>query len=116
MSALPQKWLCRDHQPLLRVWWADRWWARARGLLGHPRLQRGEGLVLTPCNAVHGMGMTYSVDLLFLDREDRILRVCPLRPLGLRRQGGAWRTVECAAGSIAQHAFAVGQQLQWEEG
>ncbi len=115
MSSLPVKRLCRDCQPLLRVWWADRWWARARGLLGRPRLQLGEGLVLTPCNAVHGLGMPYTVDLLFLDRQDRIQRVCPLYPLGLRRQSGARRTVECAPGSIDQFGFAAGQQIHWEE-
>ncbi|MHB1880848.1 MAG: DUF192 domain-containing protein [Acidithiobacillus sp.] len=113
MNPLPQKMLCRESQPLLRVWMAERWWPRARGLLGRSPLQADEGFALTPCSSVHGIGMTYTVDLLFLDRADAILRVCALTPLGFRMYRGAWRTIECAPGSVVRYNFATGQQLHW---
>lgn len=52
-----------------RVLVAEWWWQRLRGLLGRPALQSGEGLLLTPCRAVHMAGMKYPLDVAFLDRQ-----------------------------------------------
>ena len=48
---------------------AEWWWQRLRGLLGRPPLQPGEGLLLTPCRAIHMAGMKYPLDVAFLDRK-----------------------------------------------
>jgi uncharacterized protein len=50
-----------------RVGMADRWWLRARGLLGRRTLEAGEGLLLRPCRAVHMLGMAFPLDVAFLD-------------------------------------------------
>ena len=52
---------------------ADTFWLRLRGLLGRPPLQRGEGLLLTPCKAVHMHAMRYPVDVAFLDAEGHVV-------------------------------------------
>jgi uncharacterized protein len=54
---------------------AERFWLRLRGLLGRPRLEQGEGLLITPCRAVHMMGMKYPIDVIFLDRDGRVLGI-----------------------------------------
>ncbi len=55
--------------------------ARARGLLGRSDLALGEGLVIRPCNAVHTVGMAFSIDVVHLDANSRVLRVVAnLRP------------------------------------
>lgn len=113
MSALPRLWLCRDGIPLLQVWQATRWWPRAHGLLGRPPLAPDEGLALIPCNSVHGIGMRYPVELLFLDRQYRILRTASLPLWSVRLCLGAYATVECPVGTIQRHQLRVQQQLEW---
>ena len=56
-----------------RVAIADTWWQRLRGLLGRPALQPGEGLLLTPCRAIHMAGMKYPLDVAFLDPQGLIV-------------------------------------------
>src|SRR5690606_31751883 len=41
-------------------------WARARGLIGYPRLRLGQGLLIHRCREVHGWGMRYPLDVAFL--------------------------------------------------
>jgi uncharacterized protein len=63
----------------LRV--ADGMFSRMRGLLGAPEPQPAEGLLLVPCSGVHMFGMRYALDVVFLDRDNRVVRLAPkLRP------------------------------------
>lgn len=52
-----------------RIALADRWWTRLRGLLGRKGLERGEGLILRPCRAVHMLWMSFPLDVAFLDQH-----------------------------------------------
>lgn len=87
-------------------------WERLRGLLGRPPLRADEGLLLVPCASVHTFGMTRPIDVVYLDRDWRILRiVAGLRP---GRVSWTWRavaTLELAAGAAA--ALMPGQVLHW---
>ncbi len=56
---------------------ADRWWTRMRGLLGRRPLEPGEGLLLQPCQAVHMYGMSYPLDVAFLDRSGSVVALYP---------------------------------------
>ncbi len=49
--------------------------ARAKGLLGRASLEPDEGLWIERCSAVHTIGMRATLDLLFLDRQQRVLRI-----------------------------------------
>lgn len=89
---------------------ADSAWARAVGLLGSA--DAGGGLVLEPCTSVHTWFMRYAIDVLFLDRDDRVLAVyAPLRPWRMTRWvRGARRVLELDAGGAG--ATAVGDRLE----
>ena len=50
---------------------------RLRGLLGTRSLGSEEGLMLSPGGSVHTFGMRYRIDVAFLDRQLKILRVAP---------------------------------------
>jgi uncharacterized membrane protein (UPF0127 family) len=50
---------------------------RLRGLLGHRPLHPGQGLWIAPCNWIHTVGMGFPIDVLYLDREGRILQAAP---------------------------------------
>ncbi|HWU83827.1 MAG TPA: DUF192 domain-containing protein, partial [Rhodocyclaceae bacterium] len=87
---------------------------RLRGLLGRPRLQPGEALLIDPCPSVHTIGMTYPLDLLFLDADFRLLKqVSRLRPLGWSACRNARATVELAPGSLDSLALNTGDRLEW---
>jgi uncharacterized protein len=54
---------------------------RLIGLLSARCLSADEGLLLSPGGSIHTFGMRYPIDVLFLDRQLRILRVLrSLRP------------------------------------
>ena len=52
---------------------ADTEWSRLRGLLGKSRLDSGEGLWIVPSQGIHTVGMAFSIDVLFLDGNDRVI-------------------------------------------
>jgi uncharacterized protein len=60
-----------------RIGMADRWWLRLLGLLGRERLAAGEGLCLRPCRAVHMLGMSQPLDVVFLDQSGRVVAMYP---------------------------------------
>lgn len=103
-----------EHCLLPRVLHARRWYQRLRGLLGRPPLRSGQGLLIEPCNSVHTLAMTYPLDLLFLDRSNRVLgwreQLRPWRAAGWR---GARSTLELPAGSLAAIAPVTGETLHW---
>jgi uncharacterized membrane protein (UPF0127 family) len=66
----------------------------ASRLLGLALLERdraGAGLLIPVCRSVHTFGMRFSLDLLFLDRDRRVIEV--------RRSVAPGRVVRCAAAS-----------------
>lgn len=73
---------------------------RMRGLLGRSALGPREGMLLLKCGMIHTFGMGYPIDVVYLDRRNRVLKVSPaLRP---RRMDGHWRArtvLELAAGT-----------------
>ncbi len=47
--------------------------SRGRGLMLRPPLPEGGGLVIEPCNSIHMFFMRYPLDVLFLDKEGKVL-------------------------------------------
>ncbi|MBC5811686.1 MAG: DUF192 domain-containing protein [Candidatus Eremiobacteraeota bacterium] len=58
-----------------RVTRATSMLARGIGLLGRGSLDADEGLWIERCGAVHTMGMRATLDLIFVDRDDRVVRI-----------------------------------------
>ena len=96
-----------------RVGIADRWWLRLRGLLGRPELQVSEGLLLTPCNAVHMYGMKYPLDVAMLDRSGVVVAVYHVLQPGRRTQlhRTAFQTLELPAGTLRATGTSEGDVL-----
>ena len=95
-----------------RIRVADRWWSRARGLLGRT-LGEGEGLLIRPCRAVHMFGMSYPIDVAFLDGGSQ--EVATYADLGPGRMTRFHRSAETAlelpAGQLARTGTRVGDRL-----
>lgn len=98
------------------AWLADRWHTRLRGLLGRAPLadRARQALWLRPCGSVHTIGMRYPLDVVFLDRDDR---VCGwregLRPGRFAACAGARSTVEFHAGALAIIHPQLGSRWHW---
>ena len=94
---------------------ADTLWTRMRGLMGRRELEPGEGLLLRPSGSVHTCFMRFAIDIVFLDRELRVLAVSPaVRPWRLRLQRGARAVLELPAGEAERVGIAVGEELTVE--
>ncbi len=111
--------ITRDGQAIVpQAWRADRPWSRLRGLLGRAPLRAAaaQALWLVPCAGVHTFGMSYPLDIVFLDRDNRVIDCCEnLRPWRARQCHGARHTVELAPGGIAALAPVHGEEWQWQE-
>jgi uncharacterized membrane protein (UPF0127 family) len=47
--------------------------ARIRGLLGRSSLPAGQGLLIRPCKGIHTFFMKFPIDVILLDRYNRIV-------------------------------------------
>jgi uncharacterized membrane protein (UPF0127 family) len=81
---------------------ADRPLARMRGLLGRDGLDPGGGMLLTPESSVHMLFMRFAIDVVFLDRDHRVVGVRhDLRPWRAAGARGAYASLELPAGAAA---------------
>ena len=86
--------------------------ARRKGLLGRSGLAPLSALVLAPCAAVHTMFMRFAIDVIFVDRTGRALRVvCNLPPWRAAMKVFAHAVIELPAGTLAGGQVAVGDSL-----
>jgi len=85
---------------------------RMRGLLGRPPLKRGQAMLIDDCNMVHTVGMSYAIDVVFVDRKGVIRRVCPaVKPWRAKSCLRARRVIELAAGEATRRGWQPGLQL-----
>ncbi|HLY40849.1 MAG TPA: DUF192 domain-containing protein [Terracidiphilus sp.] len=66
---------------------ADRGPTRAKGLLGRKQLDPGGGMWIVPCESVHTFFMQFPIDLVYLDKGNRVRKV--------RHAVRPWRTSVC---------------------
>jgi uncharacterized membrane protein (UPF0127 family) len=85
---------------------------RLRGLLGRKQLEQGEGLLLRPASSIHMWFMRFPIDAVFVDRENRVLRVVEhLAPWRLAACRGAKAVIELPAGEAARVGLVAGDRL-----
>jgi uncharacterized protein len=87
---------------------------RTKGLLGRDGLAPGEGLWIVPCESVHTFFMRFAIDLVYLDRKNRVKKV--------RSAVGPWRVSGCLSahsvlelprGTIRNTLTEVGDALEF---
>jgi hypothetical protein len=85
---------------------------RMRGLMGK-RAMPGGGLLIEPADSIHTCFMRMAIDLLFLGRDGRILKICPAVPPWRIRlaPAGARRVLEMPAGWADSHKLAPHDSL-----
>jgi uncharacterized protein len=92
---------------------ADTPLPRMRGLLGRKDLPPDEGVLLRPAGSVHTFFMKFPIDVVFLDRDGRVLRIAesvpPWRTTATR---GAKAVLELRAGESARRRLLPGDLLE----
>lgn len=93
-------------------------WDRMRGLLGRSALGPDAALLIEHCGSVHTVGMRFAIDVVFLSREWRIIRIVhAVQPGRLMVRGGwrAVRTLEAEAGMLDFSHIRVGDTLSYSD-
>lgn len=89
-------------------------WRSFMGLMFKASIPDGYGLVFRPAMGIHTNFMRFQIDLIFFDRDDRVVKVRPsMRPWrwDFTRAAGV---IEMNPGSAAKADLQPGDQLQFE--
>lgn len=102
---------------LCRAEVAENPWTRSVGLLGRKGLAESRGLWIRPCSSIHTLFMRFAIDVLYLDRQRRVVKVVRRLPpfrfsLGGR---GAHSVIELPAGALDGFDLAPGQEVEIAE-
>ena len=96
-----------------RCQFANSVFKRMVGLLNRRVFAQGEGLLLDRCYGIHTIGMRFPIDVLFLDKELRVIRTVPaLPPFRTCVVKQAVYVLELPVGSIQRSQTTAGDQIQ----
>ena len=86
--------------------------ARRVGLLGRASLDAATALVLAPCLTIHTVGMKFPIDVVFVSRDGRALRIIRrLKPWRAAVSVRAHAVIELAGGTLDSVDVRVGDHL-----
>ena len=85
---------------------------RLIGLLGTKKLDKGKALVIRPCSSIHTIGMKYAIDVVFLDKQNKIVKIINDMPAGkFSLCSGSSYVIELPAGTIEATGTVVGDKI-----
>ncbi len=100
----------------LEVEIAETGWARLKGLIGRSAVDfpQGRGLWISPSQGVHTIGMSFPIDVVYLDSKGHVVklyhRLAPFRVAALKLS--ARSVLELPAGTLARTQTEVGDRLK----
>ena len=96
---------------------ADTFGSRMKGLLGRTHLNPQEALLITQCHSIHMFFMKFSIDAIFIDRNNRVVCVIEgIKPFTLSPIfWNAKCVVEVPKGTIQRSKTTFGDQLEIQE-
>lgn len=99
-----------------RVRYADSWWERLAGFIPRGAVDPDEGLWFRDCWAIHTLGMRAHIDVIFLDRDNRVVKTQRSVPLHhpFISCVGARAVVELGAGALDGRDVLAGDRLVLE--
>ena len=94
---------------------ASSFFTRLRGLLFQKSMAKNTALLITPCSAIHCIGMLFSIDVIFLNKHFQIVQLnkC-LRPFLIAFNFNARHVIEMPVGSIVALSLRTGDTIQLE--
>jgi uncharacterized membrane protein (UPF0127 family) len=95
---------------------ADSFLKRLRGLMFTKKLAAGRAMYIYPCSAVHTFFMKYPIDVLYLDKNNKVLYMDEkLKPWVIGKyKRGVCSVIELTVGRIEEAGIKVGQVLKFK--
>lgn len=95
---------------------AGSFFKRIKGLLGRRNLDKGQALIITPCNSIHTVFMRFPIDVLFVDKTNKVIQALPdVKPFkftGIYFQAN--EVIELPCETIKNSLTSIGDQLSFE--
>jgi uncharacterized protein len=93
-------------------------WQRTKGLLGRSleSFNEGKGLWILPCEGIHTLGMSYPIDVAYLDKSRRVLHLYhKLKPFRIGAISlGTHSVLELPAGTLSRTNTGIGDVLDFQ--
>jgi len=87
--------------------------SRKRGLLKHDSLADDTALIIAPSNAVHTFFMRFAIDVAFVSKDGRVLKVrTAMPPWRIAAAWGGFAVVELAGGALTRADTQRGDTLR----
>jgi len=87
--------------------------SRRRGLLGRASLPEGSALIIAPCSAVHTFFMRFAIDVAFVTKDGRVLKIRQaVPPWRMTAALRAFAVIELPAGALHHADTIVGDTLR----
>lgn len=109
--ARPTVSITRDEACLLHAHVANTWLSRLKGLFAYGPLGVADALVITPCSAVHSIGLGFAIDVVFIDKYGLVLKCVQLKPFSIAVCRHANCVIEMSSGGVSRFDLSVGQTL-----
>lgn len=91
-------------------------WSRFWGLMGRREMPPGSGLLITPCSSIHMFFMRFPIDVIFLDRDNTVVKIVhAIKPWRMAMGGGGKKALELPAGVAAATGTEPGDQLTFTD-
>ncbi|MEW6101904.1 MAG: DUF192 domain-containing protein [Candidatus Omnitrophota bacterium] len=92
---------------------ADSVFSRVKGLLGRRVFNKGEALVIRPCNSIHTFFMRFPIDALFIDGKNAVVgKKVSFKPWRISKI--YWRArfvIELPCGVLAESNTSIGDEI-----
>ncbi len=106
--------LTKNHILAENIFLADNFLKRLKGLLGYKSFEKNQAMILRPSNAVHTFFMRFPIDVLFIDRNNTVVKT--VSNMGSFRATGIYLksafVIELPAGVINSTQTTEGDYLQ----
>lgn len=105
--------ILKDHQQPITVHYADGFADRLIGLMGKTQLADDQGLLLEPCAQIHTFFMCFTIDAVFINKQNKIIKIITLKPWRLSRfVWGSKKVLELTQGTATRIGLHEGQTLE----
>ncbi|WP_066314432.1 DUF192 domain-containing protein [Bacillus sp. FJAT-29814] len=92
---------------------ADSFFKRFKGLMFRNTQLENEGLWIIPCNSIHMCFMNFEIDAVFLNNENRIVKMIEgMKPWQfVKPVKGAYSVIELPSGTVARFELKQGEVI-----
>ena len=103
-----------DKKKLITIFSTENVFERTAGLLKFPPLNLNQGLLINKCNSIHTFGMKYSLDIVYLSRHLKVIKVVEnIKPTRMSLCFGAKHTLEMLTGEVNRLGIKKGMTLNF---